>query len=462
MHINKYKILGRLGRGGMGVVYKAEQPLTGRVVALKLCRPAEIMLDVAGIDRVRALFLAEARAMGRVRHTNVASVLDAGEADVPGLGRMPFFTMEYFCNNLGVLMGEEYDPERPSRLFSVPRALGYARQICEALHRLHHDGIIHRDVKPFNVMITDENRAVLIDFGLSRSRGEAGPEGGQPRGMVVGSPFYAAPEQEADPDAADARSDLYAVGVTLFRMLTGRLPQEGADAGRDKASAVSEALSATALRPELGPAWENFFASALARNPEKRFTSAQAMLAALAELEQAWEQGRSAACAFHEEPSTTDHDQPRAQALRVPLKGAQEAFGLDALWRPRKHTANQLEQHGETVLDHATGLLWQRGGCEYPLDFEQAAEYLAMLRETGYAGSGDWRLPTVEELCTLFVDRAVPGAFCFEPAFGADKARLWSADRKAFTAAWYVDADLGFVGWQDRTCSFYVRAVCGI
>jgi serine/threonine-protein kinase len=468
MHIDKYKILGRLGRGGMGVVYKAEQPLTGRVVALKLCRPVEIMLDVAGADKVRELFLAEARTMGRVRHPNVAAILDAGEADVPGLGRMPFFTMEYFCNNLGVLMGEEYDAEKPSRLFPVPRALRYARQICEALRRLHYEGIVHRDVKPFNVMIADEDRAVLIDFGLSRLRGETPPAQDRPRGMVVGSPFYAAPEQEADPESADARSDLYAVGVTLFRMLTGRLPKEGGlerQPGRDKASEASEASaepSARELRPELGPEWDEFFLRALARDPGGRFASAGRMLEALSGLERAFARERSEACVFHEEPGEAAKPAlPRSAPLRVALKRAPEVFGLDALWRPRRYTANELEPRGETVLDRATGLFWQRGGSEYPLDFEQAAEYVAMLDESGYAGRSGWRLPTVEELCTLFVDRAVPGAFCFEPAFGADKARLWSADRKAFTAAWYVDADLGFVGWQDRTCFFYVRAVCG-
>lgn len=456
MFIDKYKILGRLGRGGMGVVYKAEQPLTGRVVALKLCRPVEIMLDVAGADRARELFLAEARAMGRVRHANVAAVLDAGEAEVPDLGRMPFFTMEYFCNNLGVLMGEEYDVERPSRLFSVPRALSYARQLGEALRRLHHDGIIHRDVKPFNVMITDEDRAVLIDFGLSKLRGEQRENSDQPRGMVVGSPFYAAPEQEADPNAADARSDLYAVGVTLFRMLTGRLPGQLSET-------LGGAFVVTDMRPELGHEWNDFFRVALAHDPKQRFASAGQMLDALGGLQRAWEHGREHACALYELGETDGLVcTPRREPMRVGLKQAQEAFGLDALWRPLRHTVNAFAEQDGTVTDKSCGLVWQQGGSEYPMDHEQAEEYVELLNAEIYAGRTGWRLPTVDELCTLFVDRNEPGAFCLESVFDADRTRLWSADRCAFTAAWYVDADMGFVGRQDRTCAFYLRAVCGM
>ncbi|MEF2144670.1 MAG: protein kinase [Desulfovibrionaceae bacterium] len=445
MKIDRYKILGRLGQGGMGVVYKAEQPLTGRMVALKLCRPADILLDVAGPERVRELFLAEARAMGRVRHPNVAAVLDAGQIEVPGQGRMPYLVMEYFCNNLGLIMGEDYVVEEPSRLLSVPRALHYARQILEGVQRLHFDGLVHRDLKPFNVMLTDEDRAVLIDFGLSKLRGEVRE---QPRGMVVGSPFYAAPEQEADPEAADERSDLYSVGVTLFRMVTGLLPE-------------GETRAASVLRPELGSQWDAFFVVALARDPAGRFASAKAMREALDELERAWERGRSEACALvEEEPAPVRPGTPRAKALRVGLKQARQVFGLDRLWRPVHHTENDFSEQGHTVLDRATGLVWQLEAGDYPMDHAQAAEYVARLDKTGYAGRNGWRLPTVDELTTLFVDRAAPGAFCLEALFGSDKTRLWSADRKAFTAAWYVDADLGFVWWQDTTCSFYVRAVC--
>lgn len=463
MRIGKYKIVGRLGRGGMAVVYKAEQPLTGRILALKLCRPAEIMLDVAGPERIREMFLTEARAMGRVRHPNIASVLDAGEHPVPGAGPMPFFTMEYFCNNLGTIMGEEYEAQQRTRLFAVPRALHYARQMLEALRRLHYDGIFHRDVKPFNVMITEQDRAVLIDFGLSRLRGETSPT--HPRGMVVGSPFYAAPEQEADPQSADARSDIYSVGVTLYRMLTGQLPET---------VPLPAGQAASRLRPELTRSWDQVFSRFLAPRPRDRFASARDALTALNGLEHSWERSRTEACLFHDPDQGRTLAQtapprscPRTGPDRVPLRRGPEVFGLDALWRPQRPVRNDFREqrtlHGHrTVVDRATGLLWQAQGSEFPLDYEQALEYAAQLRAEGVADRHGWRLPTVDELCTLFLDRAEPGAFCLEPVFDPDRARLWSADHCTHTTAWYVDADMGFVARQDRTCAFYVRAVCAI
>lgn len=434
----------------MGVVYKAEQPVTGRIVALKLCRPADILLDIAGADRIRQLFLEEARAMGRARHPNIASVLDTGEHPLPGIGTMPFFTMEYFCNNLGLVLGEEYEAQQHTRLLAVPRALDICRQTLEALRRMHHDGMIHRDVKPFNIMLTDEGRVVLIDFGLSRLRGEEPTA--RPRGMVVGSPFYAAPEQEADPEQADARADLYSVGVLLYRALTGQLPG-------------SSLPSVSPLREELDTHWDAAFATLLHPDPAKRPQTAGHAQALLHGLEAHWRQHRTEVCALHDPALPAPSGPPRARPARVRPKQALEFFRLDPLWRPRHSTANRIEPLDHTdgaLLDRATGLLWQGRGSEFPLDYAQAQEYVAQLRSVRSAGRDGWRLPTVDELATLFLDRAEPGSFCLDPAFGSDKARLWSADQASYTAAWYVDADMGFVGRQDHTCAFYVRAVCAM
>ena len=289
--IGRYAILGLLGRGGMGAVYKAAMPRTGRVVALKLLKPAEQLAATADADALRQAFYREARLMAGIRHPGVAQVLDVDE-DAAGC---PFFVMEYYCNNLGALLGEGPRVEEPCRRLGVERSLGLARQLASALARLHHEGVLHRDVKPFNLMLAEGpadfgaeragDEVKLIDFGLSRLRGER--EAGRPRGAVVGSPYYAAPEQEADPARADERADIFSAGVTLFRCLTGRLPQED--------------IPASALRPDLDAPFDAFFARCCAVDPGLRPASARALLAELDALAAHWKKLRADACALSPE-----------------------------------------------------------------------------------------------------------------------------------------------------------------
>lgn len=451
--IGRYEILGLLGRGGMGAVYKAAAPRTGRVVAVKLCRPAEIMADVVGLAECRRLFLREAVTMARIRHPNVAQILDVDEAE-----QGPFFVMEYFCNNLGVVLGEGYEAERQSRRLPADTALAYCRQMLSALRRLHFEGVVHRDLKPFNVMLADWGEGCdevkLIDFGLSRLRGEAGRSHSA---MVVGSPFYTAPEQERDPDAADARADLFSIGVTLYRMVSGFLPAEN----RKIRKRIVE------LNPELDSKWDDFLERALDPDPEERFASAGDMLAALDALAAHWRRAKAETCALFEPAGEGPRPCPargglRAAPERVPLKAAKARFGLDELWRPGHCSSGELADNGDgTVTDRSTGLTWEKAGSDYPLIWDQALEHPAWLNARKLGGHADWRLPTVDELGSLFAGAPLPGQFCLEPVFEPSKRRLWSADTKSFTAAWYADAETGFIWWQDMTCGFHARAVRG-
>lgn len=251
MRIGRYEIKGLLGRGGMGAVYKAAMPVTGRIVALKVLKPAEILEDLMGEEVLTEMFLKEAATMASISHANIASILDVHDgAD----GQPAHFTMEYFCGNLGVIMGENYEVEKPSRRLGVEASLHIAKEMLAGLDRLHYENIIHRDIKPFNVMLAEDEggvgRVKLIDFGLSKLRGE---QSKGHKGMVVGSPYYTAPEQEADPESADQRADIFSVGVTLYRMLTGQLPPEG-----KRTTSVCE------VHPDLDCGWDEFFAKALA------------------------------------------------------------------------------------------------------------------------------------------------------------------------------------------------------
>ena len=454
MKIGRYEIRGLLGRGGMGAVYKAAMPVTGRIVALKVLRPAEIMEDLVGMETLTSMFLTEAATMASISHANIASVLDVhqGSNTAP-----PHFTMEYFCGNLGVLMGETYEVEQPSRRLGIEASIHVAREMLAGLDRLHYENIVHRDVKPFNVMLAEDEGGTghvkLIDFGLSKLRGEKTPG---PKGMVVGSPYYTAPEQEADPESADARSDVFSVAVTLYRMLTGLLPAEN----------PADRRPVCEIHPDLGCEWDDFFQYGLAPNPNDRFPDAMAMTDALDILENAWLEHKDATCSGADllaEPAR--HDQPgppRATPRKIPLRQARQAFALDDLWRPRTYPHTDFTDNGDgTITDRASSLTWEKYGSRYPLTWDRAQTHTDRLNRDNYAGRSSWRLPTIEELTTLFTKATEPGDFCQQPAFDPLKARLWSADTKAFTAAWYADAQLGFVWWQDRTCRFFARAVCG-
>lgn len=480
MKIGRYEVCGLLGRGGMGVVYKVRQPVTGRVAALKLLKPADILVDLAGMDALREGFLHEATVMASLDHPHVAAVWDVDEA-----GGLPFFVMEYYCLNLGLLMGESYRVEAPTRRLPLERAVRYARQTLEALRRMHHEGIIHRDVKPFNIMVTGDDAVKLIDFGLSRLRGETRVS---PRGVKVGSPYYAPPEQESTPDAVDARADLYPVGVMLFRMLTGILPT---DEERMKDGCIPRA---SAHSDELDEGWDAFFDTAMAADPARRFSDAASMLAALDRCEAAWRKQVEATCrlmpeqaAGPAEASDMRHDAGRESVqagqagqagtcegtpaalggvrchpVKVGVREARARFGLDALWRPACAARQGLEARDDgTVFHAATGLQWEMGGCDFSLTRDEAVAYVEARNALRFAGHGDWRLPTVDELLTLVDAGVTVGDPCVASVFAPLPDPLWTGDRKSYMASWFVSAAMGFVGWQDDTCRFGVRLVRG-
>jgi serine/threonine-protein kinase len=340
--------------------------------------------------------------------------------------------------------------EEPSRILSVDKAIHYSREILEGLVRLHEAGIIHRDIKPYNILITDLDQVKITDFGLSKLRGETfqGPEN-----LMVGSPYYAAPEQEEDPNQADVRADLYPVGIMLYRMLAGELPI-------DAYKSLSES------NPDLDSHWNDFVMKATAADRTQRFPTAEAMLDALLELQAAWEVKKDKVCEMpsfglqrKDSPSSTET--PRSEGIKIRPRQARQAFGADSRWRPARFTTNDFEVYSDgTVTDRATGLIWQRAGSNHPITWHEAHQYVKRLNEDRFAARADWRLPTVNELVSLLTDVPRAGDLCIEPVFDPTERWLWSCDRCSFMSAWYVSVDMGYISRQDFTCYYYVRAVC--
>jgi hypothetical protein len=201
-------VLELLGSGGMGAVYKARQPGLDRLVALKILPPTANR-EPAFAER----FTREARALARLNHPHIVAVHDFGQA-----GDLYFFLMEYVDGaNLRHLM-------RSGRL-GPSVALSLVPQICSALQFAHEEGVVHRDVKPENILLDKKGRVKIADFGLAKLLGRApGDHTLTAENQVMGTPHYMAPEQIGKPQEVDHRADIYSLGVVFYEMLTGELP----------------------------------------------------------------------------------------------------------------------------------------------------------------------------------------------------------------------------------------------
>lgn len=425
----------------MGRVYRVLEPQTGRLLALKILDPHPHLISVLGEAQARRLFFWETAVMEKVRHPNLAAMVDRGVHE----GR-PFFVMEYYCHQLADHIGEGDVLERPTRPLPAHEAFRITREILHGLAAMHRQGVIHRDIKPANVLLTENDGVKLIDFGLSKLPGVSFPK---TRRIVVGTPYYAAPEQERDPEAAQEASDLYSVGVVFYRLLIGRLPSE---------------LSFSALpHPFDGPSWKAFFRKACAAEPAGRYRRAQGMLRALGALQKSFHASLDQACQlWHEEaPQRVEPLRCRREPVKVRRREAEKFFDLDPLWRPRRETANRWILCGDVLFDETTGLWWQRGGSSERLTWPDARKATQRLSAERFFGRSDWRLPTVDELTTVLKRPRYPDTFCLEPVFSRDVRRFWSSDRCAFRSAWYASSELGYIAVQDFSCRMPVRAVAG-
>jgi serine/threonine protein kinase len=202
------EILGLIGKGGMGAVYKARQPALDRFVALKVLPPA-VGSDPGFAER----FNREARALARLNHPNIVAVHDFGKA-----GPLHYLVMEF-------VDGANLREVEHAGKLSPEQALAIVPQICEALQFAHNEGIVHRDIKPENLLLDKRGRVKITDFGIAKIIGQpAGKAALTGAKDVVGTPHYMAPEQIERPQAVDHRADIYSLGVVFYEMLTGELP----------------------------------------------------------------------------------------------------------------------------------------------------------------------------------------------------------------------------------------------
>src|SRR3954454_22087862 len=250
--ISRYEITGELGKGAMGRVYKAVDPTIGRTVALKTMR-----LDVHGLDTDEMLrrFKNEARLAGVLNHGNIVTIYDAGEQD--GLF---YIAMEYIEGiTLHGVLNER-------KTLSPEEIINISKQICAGLDHAHHHGVIHRDVKPANVMLEPDGTAKIMDFGIAKAGG-----GVTSTGQVLGTPNYMAPEQVRG-HVLDGRTDLFSFGVMLYEMTTGEKPFAGTNVTTIIYKIIHEdPVPPRELDVTIHPGLDKVIMKALAKKPDERY-----------------------------------------------------------------------------------------------------------------------------------------------------------------------------------------------
>jgi tRNA A-37 threonylcarbamoyl transferase component Bud32/tetratricopeptide (TPR) repeat protein len=281
----RYRLLGRIGEGGMGLVYRAEHTLMKKTVAIKLLHG-----ELGQLNEPVKRFEREAQSASRLNHPNIIHVTDFGRA---ATGEF-FLVMEYVAgHSLAQTLQDE-----PSQRMSVARALVIVRQMLSALAHAHAQGVVHRDLKPANVMLTrsvdgrSEDVVKILDFGIAKltQASAEGPEQGHgltQSAMVFGTPSYMSPEQ-ATAQEVDARADLYACGVILYELVTGRRPFVAPDLARVLAMHVTAPpprFAEVAPEARLPAALEQVVMRALEKDRARRYQDAEQFLAALDSLE---------------------------------------------------------------------------------------------------------------------------------------------------------------------------------
>jgi serine/threonine-protein kinase len=338
--IGKYDVLDVIGRGGMGIVYKAVDPGIGRTVAIKMTT------DAMGEDpEMLKRFNREAQSVGQLQHPNIVTVYDLGLED-----RHPYLVME-------LLDGESLESlVRTRRSISLEEKLDIVIQICNGVQYAHQRNVIHRDIKPANIMILKDGTAKIVDFGIAR----VGMQKLTRPGQLVGSFQYMSPEQ-INTTNVDSRTDIFSIGVLLFELVTGKLPFEGKDTGETLMKILHEPPpSLNGLVKNCPPGLDDIVQRALAKDPEQRYQTAEDLTLDLGHVLEKWRRERVSEYLQGAETAAAQRQWGRAkeQLLQVLKRDRQNSRAnvrlrevqLEIQKQQRSERAKELQAQAEHAL----------------------------------------------------------------------------------------------------------------
>lgn len=323
--LGRYEIISELGRGAMGVVYKAIDPLIDRVVAIKT---VSLNLTQSELADFEERFYREAKSAGRLNHPNIVTIHDIGKTE-----HMAYMAMEFLeGQQLGNLMVANI-------ALSINKIARIAAQVADGLAYAHKNGVVHRDIKPANIMLNENGVVKITDFGIARV-----PTGSRTQaGIVLGSPKYMAPEQVVG-DEVDGRSDIFSLGVVLYEMLTGKAPFDGDNISTIMYRILNETPPPpSSLNAKVSRGLDKVVLKALAKRPEDRYQDAKE----LAQRLRTW-------IKFDAHPGHSDNKSavakpssaPDAAELPTILVNDHDALGKDTVQTP----ALQLRKKDERRL----------------------------------------------------------------------------------------------------------------
>lgn len=331
--IGKYEITGVLGRGGMGIVYRAEDKRIGRLVAIKT-----LTEGYSGQPEMLDRFYREAQA-GILQHPNIVIVYDLGDQD-----GVPFIVMEH-------VTGDPLDKIIASgRQLPLIDRLSIIEQVCSALGYAHQRGVIHRDIKPANVIVQPDGQAKIVDFGIARVQNSAAETGLTRTGNVIGTVHYIAPERlKGQP--FDGRSDIFATGVMLYFLLAGRLPFEGEDLAVLQKLVNEPHPPLSTYLSNYPPALDAILDRALAKDPEQRYATAEDFAIDLRSVGEELKKSRASELFNDAERLTTEQEFGRAREVLLQLvkidaqhTGAKQLLGIVQQHLSRMQRAEQVRQ----------------------------------------------------------------------------------------------------------------------
>jgi eukaryotic-like serine/threonine-protein kinase len=399
---NRYRLLQRVGSGGMATVFKAEDLDLRRIVAVKLLHPG-LTGDALFLRR----FQQEAHAAANLSHPNIVTVHDIGVAESETAGNRYFIVMEFVPGRVLKQVIREHIAETGEPL-PVPRALELAIQIAAGIGYAHRAGLVHCDVKPQNVIVTPDDRVKVADFGIARAMSQASISGGN---RLWGTPHYMSPEQSSGEPATPA-SDVYAIGVILFEMLTGRVPFD------------AETLPALALKhmqeppppvsefnPMVPVQLEQIIKKVLSKEPASRYRAAGQLERILRSYRDSAGQDTGPIVPLHRQPTVPP----------VPAEIIQRALPKPAESLPVEARRTEYYEPGIPVTEQRTAVFapGERARAEGQVPLQRVAAPPADIYvPAGPAGTVDWTAVTLGILAIVALLGLIPLWYIVARAWG--------------------------------------------